>query len=52
MKDDKRYFELMDLYKSTRIKDRKGAIKYLKEAKALRKNGEVSEDAVIGAAYL
>jgi hypothetical protein len=52
-KDDKAYFKLMDKYKQERKKgDGRDALKYLHQAQALSKNGDVSRDAMLGAAYL
>jgi hypothetical protein len=52
-KDDKAYFKLMDKYKQERRKgDGKDALKYLHQAQDLSKNGDVSQDAMLGAAYL
>lgn len=50
--DEKKYMDYMDKYKRERIKDRKGAIKYLMAANEIKKGGNVSQDVVIGAAYL
>ena len=52
MKDDKKYVALMDAYKQMRLKDHKGAQKYLEAAMRLSAEGNVSDDARIGAAYL
>ena len=52
MKDDKKYVALMDTYKQKRLRDPQGAQKYLEAAMKLRQDGEVSDDAMIGAAYL
>lgn len=52
MEDDNKYIALMDKYKRARMKDGKEAMKYLEAAMALREMGKVSEDAVIGGAYL
>jgi hypothetical protein len=51
-KDDKAYVALMDKYKRARITDGQGAMKYLDAAMKLRETGEVSDDAVLGGAYL
>ena len=51
-KDDKAYISLMDRYKINRLKDHQGAQKYLDAAMKLREKGDVSQDAIIGAAYL
>ena len=50
--DDKKYIALMDKYKQNRGKDPKGAQKYLDAAMELAKRGKVSDDAIIGGAYL
>jgi hypothetical protein len=52
MKDDKKYIALMDTYKQKRLRDPQGAQKYLEAAMKLGAEGEVSDDARIGAAYL
>jgi hypothetical protein len=52
MTDDDKYIVLMDRYKMTRGKDPKGSLKYLEAAMKLREKGDVSDDAVIGGAYL
>ena len=52
MKDDKKYIALMDTYKQKRLRDPQGAQKYLEAAMKLSAEGEVSDDAHIGAAYL
>ena len=52
MKDDKKYIALMDTYKQKRLRDPQGAQKYLEAAMKLSAEGEVSDDARIGAAYL
>jgi hypothetical protein len=52
MKDDKKYVALMDTYKQKRLLDPQGAQKYLEAAMKLRAEGEVSDDAMIGGAYL
>lgn len=52
MKDDKAYIKLMDRYKTERVRDYEGAQKYLEAAMRLRESGDVSDDAVIGGAYL
>jgi hypothetical protein len=51
-KDDKAYIALMDKYKRARITDGQGAMKYLDAAMKLRETGEVSDDAILGGAYL
>ena len=52
--DDKKYFALMSEYKMLRRdpKQRKEADKILKKAMKLGKEGDVSKDAKLGAAYL
>lgn len=52
MNDDEKYIALMDKYKVERRGDYKKAQKYLDAAIALRERGNVSDDAVTGAAYL
>lgn len=52
MEDDEKYIALMDKYKVNRLKDGKEAMKYLDAALLLRDQGRVSEDAIIGGAYL
>ena len=52
MTDDEKYIALMDKYKINRRHDPQGAMKYLEAAMELSKRGNVSEDAVIGGAYL
>lgn len=52
MKDDDKYLVLMDRYKQLRGSRGLEAVKYLEAAMKLRERGNVSEDAVIGAAYL
>jgi hypothetical protein len=51
-KDDKKYVQLMDKYKTERLKDGQAAMKYLDAAMKLRKDGDVSHDAFLGGAYL
>jgi hypothetical protein len=51
-KDDKAYIALMDKYKRDRLTDPQGSTKYLQAAMKLRETGDVSEDAMIGGAYL
>lgn len=51
-KDDKKYLALMNAYKTNRMEKGPEANRYLEAAMKLRKVGEVSDDAVIGAAYL
>ena len=50
--DDKKYIALMDKYKMNRLKDPQGAMKYLDAAMALSARGRVSDDALVGGAYL
>ena len=50
--DDQKYFDLMGEYKQLRRTDRKAADKILKKALKLKKDGDVSSDAKLGAAYL
>ena len=51
--DDKKYFALMSEYKvARRHGDRKEANKILDKAQKLGREGDVSKDAKIGAAYL
>lgn len=52
MTDDDKYMALMDRYKVHRGTDPKGSQKYLEAAMKLRERGNVSQDAIIGAAYL
>jgi hypothetical protein len=52
MTDDEKYIALMDRYKMNRGKDPQGSLKYLEAAMKLREKGDVSDDAVIGGAYL
>jgi hypothetical protein len=51
-KDDKKYVALMARYKELRGELGIKANKYLEAAIELRENGDVSHDAIIGAAYL
>ena len=51
-KDDQAYVTLYDKYKQSRGRDPQGAMKYLDAAMKLREKGDVSQDAIIGAAYL
>jgi len=50
--DDKKYNALMARYKEHRMELGPKALPYLEAARKLREKGNVSEDAVIGAAYL
>jgi len=52
MKDDRKYLALMDAYKKNRLEKGEAANLYLEAAMKLRKKGDVSDDAIIGAAYL
>ena len=51
-KDDSKYVKLMSRYKELRGKLGKEANPYLEAAMKLRETGDVSQDAIIGAAYL
>ena len=51
-KDDNKYNALMARYKELRGELGPKALPYLEAAMKLREKGNVSEDAVIGAAYL
>ena len=51
-KDDKKYQELMNQYKTNRVKMGQQANKFLDAALKLREEGDVSEDVVKGMAYL
>ena len=51
-KDDSKYIALMNQYKVLRGGNPQEAQKYLEGAMKLRQVGEVSQDAVIGGAYL
>lgn len=50
--DDKKYMALMARYKELRGKLGEEATPYLEAAIKLREEGNVSEDAILGAAYL
>ena len=52
MKDDKKYLALMSRYKELRVELGLMANPYLEAAMKLRKDGNVSDDAIIEAAYL
>lgn len=52
MRDDDKYLKLMDAYKTHRAELGPTANLYLQAAIKLREKGQVSQDAVIGAAYL
>ena len=50
--DDKKYMELMSLYKQHRVDMGQRANRFLDEALKLREEGNVSEEVVKGMAYL
>ncbi len=50
--DDKKYFALMSEYKMIRGKDKEKAKKILDKALKLKRDGDVSKNARLGAAYL
>lgn len=52
MNDDEKYVALMDQYKMMRREEPRKAQRYLEAAMKLRESGRVSDDAVIGGAYL
>jgi hypothetical protein len=52
MSDDQKYIALMAKYKEIRGELGPEANKYLDAAMKLRDKGDVSDDAIIGAAYL
>jgi hypothetical protein len=55
MTDDEKYVALYDKYKQNRgssSEENDAAMKYLDAAIALRERGNVSDDAVLGGAYL
>jgi hypothetical protein len=54
MKDDSQYVDLMDRYKRARRDPdkREEADLLLRAAMTLRQEGEVSDDAIIGGAYM
>jgi hypothetical protein len=55
MEDDNAYVALMDKYKQSRgssSEENDAAMKYLDAAIALKEKGRVSQDAVLGGAYL
>jgi hypothetical protein len=52
MTDNDKYMALMDAYKTKRVEYGEAANLYLKAAIKLREQGNVSDDAIIGAAYL
>jgi hypothetical protein len=51
-KDDNKYMQLMARYKELRGELGEKAEPYLQAAMKLREKGDVSEDAILGAAYL
>jgi hypothetical protein len=51
-KDDAAYVALMAKYKENRREMGEEAMKYLDAAMKLKEKGDVSEDAIIGGAYL
>ena len=51
-KDDEKYIALMNAYKENRLELGELANKYLEAAQKLKREGQVSNDAVIGGAYL
>jgi hypothetical protein len=52
MTDDDKYMALMSKYKEKRLTEDEEANKYLKAAMKLRQSGKVSDDAILGGAYL
>jgi hypothetical protein len=52
MEDDDKYVTLMEKYKMNRLNDPQGSLKYLDAAMALAQQGRVSEDAILGGAYI
>jgi len=50
--DDAQYWELMMKYKQERRNDPKGSVAILKKAQDLIKNGDVSNEAMVTAAYM
>ncbi len=52
MTDDNKYLILMSKYKEKRLTEDEEANKYLKAAMKLRQSGKVSDDAILGAAYM
>ena len=52
MTDSDKYVALMDAYKTKRAEYGEAANLYLEAAMKLRERGNVSNDAIIGAAYL
>jgi hypothetical protein len=51
-KDDEKYIALMNAYKENRLELGELANKYLEAAQKLKRGGQVSDDAVVGGAYL
>jgi hypothetical protein len=51
-KDDQKYLALMSRYKELRMKLGPRALPYLEAAMKLREEGDVSEDVILGAAYM
>lgn len=52
MTDDDKYTALMSKYKEKRLTEDEEANKYLKAAMKLRQSGKVSDDAILGGAYM
>jgi hypothetical protein len=52
MTDDDKYMALMSKYKEKRLTEDEEANKYLKAAMKLRQSGKVSDDAILGGAYM
>jgi hypothetical protein len=52
MTDDDKYMVLMSKYKEKRLTEDEEANKYLKAAMKLRQSGKVSDDAILGGAYM
>ena len=52
MTDDNKYLILMSKYKEKRLTENEEANKYLKAALKLRQSGKVSDDAILGGAYM
>ncbi len=50
--DDQKYLALMSRYKELRMKLGPKALPYLEAAIKLREEGDVSEDVILGAAYM
>lgn len=50
--DDEEYMRLMAKYKETRVSKGPESVKYLKAAQKLQEEGAVSEDVVLGCAYM